>query len=368
MKQLIKIFTLVFIFLLTSNIFSQQDTKKLKLYGDVRFRIEMDRNSDKTDGTTRNDRDRLRYRLRFGFKYTLTDYIEFGGRIRSGNPMNQQSSHVTLGKEFHSDEFSIDKAYIKAKTAKGLWAWVGKNRIPFWEQNEFLWDGDINPEGIAFGGKFKLSEKTNLTPVFGYFIAGHSGKNFNDDNSLTIAQLKLNSNIGENNLIISSGLVSGSDIPNLPDGTHTYLMDYKIWATSFQFNFKKTGLVFGFDYMENLTDYVGNVDINDIYEDQTTGYVGSLLYNVNKFQFGYYYAHIEKFAVVDFLAQDDWVRWGNSNYTRSSNFSGHEFRIKYKITNQFNTVLRTYFVEGLKTTGSTLETGTRIRLDLNIKF
>jgi len=39
-----------------------------------------------------------------------------------------------------------------------------------------------------------------------------------------------------------------------------------------------------------------------------------------------------------------------------------------KFNNKFNTVLRTYFVEGIKTTGTNLETGTRIRLDFNIKF
>lgn len=359
--------TMFISFLFVSNL-TAQDTKKLKLYGDFRFRIELDRNSMKTDGTLRNDRDRMRYRLRFGFKYTVDDHFEFGGRIRSGNPLNRQASHVTLGKEFHSDAFSIDKAYLKAKTDGGLWAWVGKNGMPFWEQDEMLWDGDVNPEGGAVGGKFKMGENSNLVPVLGYFIVGHTEKGFGDDHKLTIAQLKYAGAMGDNALILSSGYITGKDIPNKPDGTGTYLLDYGIWATSLQFKLKKAGIKIGVDFFKNLQDYKGNADMNDVYEDQTTGYVASISYSVKKFQLAYYYAHIEKFAVLDFLAQDDWMRWGNNNYTRSSNYEGHEFRVKYKINSKLNTVLRAYLIDGIVTTGTELETGTRIRLDLNVKF
>jgi hypothetical protein len=79
----------------------------------------------------RDDRDRFRYRARFGAKYALNDNFEFGMRIRSGNPANQQSPHVTLGKGFDSDAFSLDKAYIKVKSKGGLWVWAGKNSMPY---------------------------------------------------------------------------------------------------------------------------------------------------------------------------------------------------------------------------------------------
>ena len=369
MKHLLFIL-FVFISLICSTLYAQEESKekKLSLYGDFRFRTELDRNSQKTDGTKRDDRDRLRYRLRFGFKYKLSDAIEFRGRIRSGNPLNQQSPHVTLGKEFQTDDFSIDKAYLKISDKRGYSAWAGKNSMPFWQQNEFLWDGDVNPEGLAVSRNFKLTKTTSLATLVGYFITNSSGKKFTNDGTLSIAQLKLKSNIERNILTISSGLINANDVPNSPDETSTYTLNYNIWATSFQFNFKKTGLLIGVDYFENLSNYNRNNNINVVFKDQTTAYVGSLLYNFNKIQLGYFYAHIEKYAVIDYFAQDDWVRWGNNNFTRSSNFRGHEFRIKYKINSQFNTVLRTYFVDGLKTTGTNLESGTRIRLDLNIKF
>ncbi len=216
MKQLIQLTSFLLI-LLTASIINAQEEEtesKLSFYGDFRFRVELDRNSERIDGSTRDDRDRLRYRLRFGFKYHLNENIEFGGRVRSGNSLNQQSPHVTLGKEFHSDDFSIDKAYLKVSDKKGYWAWAGKNGMPFWQQNELVWDDDVNPEGIAAGGKYKLSEKLNIEPIVGYFIVGSAGKTFSDDSSISIAQLKFNSNIGDNNLTISSGLINGTALPN----------------------------------------------------------------------------------------------------------------------------------------------------------
>ena len=370
MKQIFQRASLLLILLFTSNINAQEkETKsKLNFYGDFRFRTELDRNSDKTDGTTRDDRDRLRYRLRFGFKYNLNETIEFGGRLRSGNSLNQQSPHITFGKEFQTDDFSIDKAYLKVSDKKGYWAWAGKNSMPFWLQNELVWDEDVNPEGIAAGGKYMLSEKLNLVPVVGYFIVGSAGKTFSEDGSISIAQLVFNSNLGKNNIVISNGLINGTAIPNTPDGTGTFTMGYNILATSFQLNLKKTGLKLGLDYFENLKNYKTNTQVNDIYKNQTSGYVGSLMYSLKKIQLSYYYAHIEKYAVIDYFAQDDWVRWGNTNMTRSSNFKGHELRATYNFNSKFNTELRTYFVEGIKTTGTNLETGTRIRLDFNIKF
>ncbi len=370
MKQFLQLTSFLLILLIASIINAQEKEteSKLNFYSDFRFRAELDRNSERTDGSSRDDRDRLRYRLRFGFKYSLNKNIEFGGRVRSGNSLNQQSPHVTLGKEFQSDDFSIDKAYLKVSNKKGYWAWAGKNGMPFWQQNELIWDDDVNPEGIAVGGNYKLSEKLKFEHVVGYFIVGNAGKTFSNNSSINIAQLKLNRNFGDNNITISNGLINGTAMPNTSDGTDTFTMNYNILATSFQINLKKTGLKLGLDYFENLKNYNSNTQIDDVYKNQTSGFVGSLMYSYKKFQFTYYYAHIEKYAVIDYFAQDDWVRWGNSNMTLSSNFRGHELRFTYKFNNKFNTVLRTYFVEGIKTIGTTLETGTRIRLDFNIKF
>ena len=387
MKQIYYLTLFTFTLLFTLNISAQDDNikeNKLKLYGDVRFRVEADRNSNKnTIDIKRADRDRLRYRARFGFNYKLDNY-EFGVRLTSGNPANQQSPHTTLGNGFDSHQFSLDKAYIKVKSNNGLWAWVGKNTMPFWGQNELLWDGDVNPEGVSLGGKFNIGEKTKLTPILGYYITKNNqlGDNiniatgdpinnltqtFNNHSNILLAQLKACSQIDKNKLSISSGLISSTDKGVLKDKTDD--MKYTIWASSIHFK-SNIGLTAGFDYFNNLVDYTDNAAVIALHKNQKTGYVASLKYGKNKFTTAVTYALIQKYAVVDLFAQDDWVRWGTADMTRSSNFKGFELNFKYKFTKYFNSTLRFWNVEGIKFhgAGNQLETGTRVRLDFNIKF
>ena len=95
--------------------FAQNDTtntKKLSFTGDFRFRIEQDWNSRKSDGAYRDDRTRLRYRVRFGFNYQYNQWISFGARIRTGNPIKQQDPQLTLGdgfKEFSTLPIGFEK-------------------------------------------------------------------------------------------------------------------------------------------------------------------------------------------------------------------------------------------------------------------
>ncbi len=362
---LYRIVVLAMLFIANTN--AQDKVKKLKFSTDVRFRAEMDRNSKKNDGSMRADRDRLRYRARFGVSYNLTKNYEFGIRISSGNPKNQQSPHTTLGNGFDSHQFSIDKAYIKIKSDKGLWVWAGKNSIPFWEQNELLWDADVNPEGISASGSFNISNAAKLTSVIGYYIIANDSEfsqKFGDHSTMALAQFKYTTSFDTNKFTLSSGMV----VAHIQEA-----LDYNIWETSVQYKLNNAGITLGVDYFSNLADLEGKTDlegnrIDSNFEDQKDGYAFSVKYGKNKFGASITYASIEKYAIVDMFAQDDWVRWGNSDMTRSSNFKGFELNFKYKITKNFNSTLRFWNVEGIKKTGTDLETGTRIRLDFNIKF
>ena len=55
------------------------DAGKLGLYGDFRGRLETDWDSRRSDGTTRDDRTRLRIRLRAGLTFKPRDEIEGNG-------------------------------------------------------------------------------------------------------------------------------------------------------------------------------------------------------------------------------------------------------------------------------------------------
>ena len=97
---------------------SQNDSlpSKLKFNGDFRFRVEQDWNSRTSDGSYREDRSRLRYRLRAGATYK-DKWYEVGLRIRTGNPKKQQDPQLTLGdgsKEFGTLPIGLEKAYFQA--------------------------------------------------------------------------------------------------------------------------------------------------------------------------------------------------------------------------------------------------------------
>jgi hypothetical protein len=152
-------------------------------------------------------------------------------------------------------------------------------------------------------------------------------------------------------------------------------MDYSIYVVGARAVFRGASRPWslGVDYMKNARDYAP-VLFN---ADQDTGYVIGLnlgqLKQKKDWLIGWYYAHIEKFAVVARLAQDDWLRWGSTTPpdTRSSNFEGHEFRLAYAFGPGANVMLRVYDVEGIEpesATATTLEDGRRARLDFNFSF
>ena len=108
-------------------------TTKLTFTGDFRFRVEHDWNSRKPDGTNRDNRSRLRYRLRFGFRYQYNSRISFGARIRTGDPRKQQDPQLTLGdgfKEFNTLPIGFEKVYVNFEF-NDYTIWLGKNTFPF---------------------------------------------------------------------------------------------------------------------------------------------------------------------------------------------------------------------------------------------
>ncbi len=131
--------------------------------------------------------------------------------------------------------------------------------------------------------------------------------------------------------------------------------------------------------MHNFTDNAAYPWIAEAQLDQeTTGFVASISYgslkDKNDIQVGYSYAHIPKYSVVDYFAQDDWVSWSfpdSTPGTRSSNFRGHEFKASYAFGPNFNVVTRLYLVDGIKKnmpTAASVESANRFRVDLNIGF
>ncbi|MDQ3118413.1 MAG: putative porin [Verrucomicrobiota bacterium] len=130
---------------------------ELELYGDARVRYEI-RNGNSgapsTLVTNPNDaqqRNRARYRLRLGIRGTLVDDWFFGLRLETS--ASPRSTNVTFGDDAGpfgktSDGAFIGQAYVGYKGIRDVTLTAGRMPNPF-VTSAMVWDGDINPEGLA---------------------------------------------------------------------------------------------------------------------------------------------------------------------------------------------------------------------------
>lgn len=368
----------------STSLSAQADTtayKKLDFTSDFRFRVEHDWDGLRVDGSSPTDRSRLRYRFRFGMNYILDKNSSFGARLRSGRLDDQQGPHVTLGGnngEFGLVSIGLEKLFYQFE-AKGLKAWIGKNTLPLKKLNELFWNDNVFPEGIGVRYNPYSNREGAINKVAfnaGHFIIQSSGQTFDQDRFAQFIQADLS--LFQDRLSIFPAFYYFRNLGNIPDGQHTFELDYSLVHIGAEIKIlKKPLLSLGLEIYDNVQDYSDHDFIVDEFQDQTQGgVVSAKLGNLEKkgdWQFHLYYANLQKFAVVDYFAQNDWVRWDysgqNASGSRITNFQGFEFRIGYLIKKNFNLILRAYMVESLVSLEDEFaERGNRVRIDLNIKF
>jgi Putative porin len=344
----------------------------LTFYGDLRLRYELDWDSQNAAGVARDDRNRGRVRARVGFNYQATDDLSFGARVRTGNSRSQQSPHLT----FVSDDnvrddldFVLDRYFVQFKHGP-FTGWGGRNLSPFWQQNELFWDEDVTPTGLAGTYDARVGEGT-LSGTAGAFYLPDGGYDLNGQ--MLGGQIKYALPVKPSQFIVAGGLY----FMNGHSGANNLLTrngdrDYFIGQASAQWSVPigKIPLTFGADVMKNFENYsaadVAPFPATDT--DETLGYVLSVLLGQlkqrNDWLVGYYYAHIETFAVNASYSTDDWSRFGNGAQAANSDIKGHEIRLGYALSKNINVMARLFLVDAI----TTVQDGKRFRFDLNWKF
>jgi hypothetical protein len=140
--------------------------------------------------------------------------------------------------------------------------------------------------------------------------------------------------------------------------------------------FEEPKISFGLDLYQNVEDLQKNISVPEELRDQKKGVITNLswgkLKEKNDFTLQVYYTYLERYAAVDFLAQNDWARWDYSSQGspdgRLTNFKGVELLAGYMINKNFRLKMRYFVVDQLVPYGITKENGNRIRLDLDIRF
>ncbi|MEC3908164.1 putative porin [Tamlana sp. 2201CG12-4] len=361
------------------SISQENPEKKLSFNADFRFRIEEDWNSKKPDGSLRDNRTRLRYRLRAGFDYQLNDWSSFGARLRTGFPNKQQDPQLTLGDgfgEFNTLPIGFEKVYFEAEQ-KGYVFWLGKNTFPFFKQHELFWSDNVYPEGIFFRKKFAFNSNTvdKLDLNGGHFIVRASGTSLDKDSYFQ--GLQASASLMDGIIKCFSSLYLFRNMPDIPDGAETFVFDYSIFnvGTTLLLS-KKQNINFEIDYYNNLEDYSNNNNIEAPFKDQKSGFVTAIGFGKFKeksdWKFKATYTYLERYAAVDFLAQNDWARWDYSSFEspdgRLTNLRGIELVASYLLQKNMKLTLKYYKVKQLIPFGVVKETGDRVRLDLDVSF
>ena len=337
----------------------------LKIFGHISTGPELNRNIRLADHSKRSNFDRLLLKMNFGFKY-LYDNFTFSGRVSTGNTAHPNSPYIDLGNSYSRKSILLDKAYIKYKHS-GWTAWIGKNSINLWKTNEILWDNDLKPEGIGIGKK--LHFYGDYVPEFkintGYFFINSNPYNntkiattFDRQNFLSFVQLKTAFSINQHHLILS---------PTYFYANISKTFDYDIFAVMFRYKFLYDYNFYA-DYYHNFSTYENQVDVN--LQNQKSGFDLGLGWHYRKFMLKLMYAYIEKYAVIDFLSQDNWLLPMTNDSQFGSNFKGINSRFSYKINRNFSVIFNVWYAKQIQYFSSQngLFEATRMRLEFDFKF
>lgn len=165
-------------------------TKRITIGGDFRFRYEFD-HFDNTNDTqfinyqainsgnpydfnlgvsnntlppvlnTTQNRAQPRIRGRLLLNAAVSDDLNAGVRLTTGNSKNPVSTDQTLGMDTDKNTFVVDQAYLDYRPVSGLEAWAGRMPNP-WLSTDLVWDPDINFDGVAL--KYERALPAGFTP------------------------------------------------------------------------------------------------------------------------------------------------------------------------------------------------------------
>ena len=129
----------------------------IKFGGDIRLRHDT---IQQPSGST--DRNRERFRIRFGLEATIQD-VSAIFRMASGTG-SQLSANQTETGEFNQKSLWIDQAYLTWKVQEHVKLQGGRMANPFWQvyASDVMWDPDLNPEGYAQKVDLPVGERLGL--------------------------------------------------------------------------------------------------------------------------------------------------------------------------------------------------------------
>lgn len=354
--------------------------ENLKFSGDFRLRYVNDSYNwgDSATSGERKDRNRARFRLRFGFVKTwMDDQLEVGFRLansefNSSYPGNNDptSTNSTFGNDWSKKPIWIDLAYAKyaPKWAPGFSITGGKMKNPMLLNDVFL-DDSVNPEGFwaeykpRFGnfepfvgsGYFILNEVSQSTAATStapyvpahdstmWAVQGGVGYNFSPDFKYAIGVLY--QDYEAYNLAFGPA-GAGNKSYTRGNDVLTKIPGFRIVDITNRFDFKVLNVPWTtfFDWAYNLD----NSDVAGAYNNQSNAVVAGVNIGQNKkkgdWSLRYRYAYLQGNSIPGYFA---WSDFGNSDR------KGHVFGGGYSLTDDLTALVTVFITEPIHSTTTT---------------
>ena len=331
-------------------------TDRLSFKGDLRLRYE----GIDEDGEER--RARGRYRARLAVIAEVHPKVKVVMEFASGAD-NPVSRNVTFDGGFTTKDIGLDLAYAEWSATENLTVYGGKMKNPLYRAGgaPLIWDGDLNPEGIAV----KFSKGVFFGTVASFSVEERSSSS---DSLLMAVQVGGKLNIGDNakltaglgyfgysNTIGNEPFWIGRPFGNSVDIEGNYLYEYKDTEVFAQFDTRIGNWP--------LSIYVQSVMNNEVSEEDTGYAFGAKIGKAKakgQWEASWTYMDVEADAVISTFNDSD---FGGGQ----TDAAGHIIKAKYAVSKSIS-LGGTFFVNEIDRFQGTEHDFNRFQLDVQFSF
>lgn len=335
-----------------------KNVDQLALKNDARFRYQRDH----IDGSSSNDIEKLRLRLRLGGIYTnKAEDWKFALGLEVGS-----SSHDSANTTYNKDKtFQSLSVYLDYAYAQHSWETVdltvGQMKNPFTTTN-MLWDSDIRPVGVALS-----YDNDGLFATLAGFDAHRGSSDTRADALFVGGQIGFEAESEAASWGAAIGYLAGNEAVDhyLADqnGNADYdsqIGDIYAWAST------DVGEADVKVFAHAATNFGADGDSTvsgELAEDNDFAWSLGGQVKVDKFKFKYAYKHIEADAIIADLTDSDFGSQAGTS-AGNTNVKGHSVGAGYKLNKNVELSLTGLFYEDIE--GDT--EADLYQLDLKYKF
>jgi hypothetical protein len=341
----------------------------LDFSGDFRLRYENTNNQQSAD--IRDSRSREVVRFRAGLSRKINGLFKFGARLATGSSDDPNTADVTLGNFVNDLEISLDRVFLELRY-QNLFLTGGKFANPFL-RTDLVWDGDVNPQGLA--GSYTFSGSPQFTSKISgmYGIVDEHSSSQTPDSEMWGGQIRFDAHPTSDwsltlaggyydyNITSLSNADAGDTRSNFLDTAGTgYMSDFDLFDAIASIEYRGFSKQYPVRF---VGDFVKNLDAAN---DKDSGFMFDVFVGKaskkKDLRFRYGYSETKTDAVL--------AAFSNDNTTIATNYKQHTVTIDY-VAVENTTLNLTWYLHRknqLLSTGDSSDYVSRVRLNAVVKF